>query len=375
MNIGILTQPLGHNYGGILQNYALQQVLKAAGHSVLTLDIQRKQTWRQRARSAAIRAVTAPLIQRVGDPRARHRRAMQNLRESANRLIATTKPLTAPIHRDDLAEFAFDAYIVGSDQVWRPSYSPHLPHYFLDFAAGTEIRRIAYAASFGNAEREFTPKECKLFADLLAGFDAVSVREQSAIANCQRIFSRKAELCCDPTLLLPADDYRRLCTNSCISPPSQRYGIQYFLDPTPEKIRAHTSACRALGLLPISLLPEGPKETPSTLMFAPVIAPSIPDWLSLIANASFVATDSFHGCVFSLIFRRPFFVFDNPERGSDRISSLLQIAGMESALVSQGRITEHFALIVSANIDWDSAWEKITPLVTSSRSFIQRSLS
>ncbi|MBN8524732.1 MAG: polysaccharide pyruvyl transferase family protein [Planctomycetes bacterium] len=374
MKIGILTQPLGHNYGGILQNFALQHVLKAAGHVVLTLDLKRKQTWRQRARSAAVRAVTTPLIRRIGDPRARQRMAMQNLRESASRLISTTGPLTAPLRSDALMEFAFDAYIVGSDQVWRPSYSPYLPHYFLDFALETKARRIAYAASFGNAEREFTPAECARFTSLLARFDAVSVREKSAIASCQQLFNRKAELCCDPTLLITADEYRRLWVNCDISPPSQRYGLRYFLDPTPEKCSAHASACRALGLLPISSLPDGPREDFSALTFAPVIAPSVPDWLALIANASFIATDSFHGCVFSLIFRRPFFVFDNPDRGSDRISCLLQTAGLESALLPQGHSVANPECLATAKIDWETSWGKITPLVDASHAFLQRSL-
>src|SRR5690606_24010101 len=103
----------------------------------------------------------------------------------------------------------YDLVVVGSDQVWRPKYSPNIYNFFVDFI-GRGGKSISYAASFGVDEWEFNEKQTFRCKELIRKFDAVSVREQSAITLCKEKFDSDAELVVDPTLLILAKDYETL---------------------------------------------------------------------------------------------------------------------------------------------------------------------
>src|SRR5690606_15864360 len=107
-----------------------------------------------------------------------------------------------------LNNIGFDTYIVGSDQCWRPKYSPNITNYFLDFLNDKQnVIRISYAASFGTSDWEFNEPETKMCRDLIQKFDAVSVRESSGIELCQKYLDKEAQHVLDPTMLLELDDY------------------------------------------------------------------------------------------------------------------------------------------------------------------------
>ena len=86
----------------------------------------------------------------------------------------------------------FDAFIVGSDQVWRRLYMPDIYREYLSFAEGWNVRRISYAASFGTEEWEYSPLETTECRRLLQKFDAVSVREASGVSLCKKHFGVEA---------------------------------------------------------------------------------------------------------------------------------------------------------------------------------------
>ncbi|WP_165470899.1 polysaccharide pyruvyl transferase family protein, partial [Klebsiella pneumoniae] len=105
----------------------------------------------------------------------------------------------------------YDAIFVGSDQVWRPKYAPHLNSYFLGFLdIDSKTKKISYAASFGSDEWEYSPEqeyECK---NLAKRFDAISVRESLAVDMCNDHFDVAAQHVLDPTMLLTKEDYIEL---------------------------------------------------------------------------------------------------------------------------------------------------------------------
>lgn len=90
----------------------------------------------------------------------------------------------------------FDAVIVGSDQVWRPRYSPKLTNFFLDFCDDLNInsKRIAYAASFGVAHKEYSEEDVSICRALARKFDAISVREDSGTDLVKDYFDMPSEL-------------------------------------------------------------------------------------------------------------------------------------------------------------------------------------
>lgn len=107
----------------------------------------------------------------------------------------------------DIRRGQYDAFVVGSDQIWRPHFFPHIEEAFLSFARGWDVKRVAYAPSFGTDTWEYSAAQTARCARLLKDFDAVSVREQSGVALCRRHLGVSARHVPDPTMLLPASDY------------------------------------------------------------------------------------------------------------------------------------------------------------------------
>ncbi|MBQ9087895.1 MAG: polysaccharide pyruvyl transferase family protein [Lentisphaeria bacterium] len=324
MKIAILTQPLLENYGGILQNYALQTVLYKKGHNVQTLHIVKRLRWHQKVifNLYAIYVMFRNLINKLLHKKpflqqkiisaAAKKLFLCNITEFVERKISCSEPITNIRQLKYYSDF--EAYIVGSDQVWRPSYSLDIYTYFLEFlpAENTAIK-ISYAASFGISDWDFPPAMTRRCKESAARLHAVSVRENSGIDLCRQHLGILAVQVPDPTLLLEAADYEQLFSDKNLSGKNKL--VTYILDNSPdkEKLIAETAENLSLEVLPLQ------KE------FAPGIKKlAIEDWLSAIASAEYVITDSFHGTVFSIIFRRQFAAINNMERGQERFTTLLE---------------------------------------------------
>src|SRR5690606_7594300 len=153
--IAILTQPLGSNYGGIIQNYALQKVLKDLGHEPITINRKGSEwtkaikLWRRLKNLINIHVLnknrlTPSDLEKITE----HTQKFINENIQLSPLIENTTDLKKHFNKND-----FDAVIVGSDQTWRPKYSPNIYNYYLDFLKdNNQIKKLAYASSFGTAE-------------------------------------------------------------------------------------------------------------------------------------------------------------------------------------------------------------------------------
>ena len=187
MRIAIITLHLTGNYGGILQNYALQKVLTDMGHTVETVQVPwqwKLPLWRMPL-SYGKRCLKKYVLRR--DCRifyeqwynATHKDLIAQMQEFVKQYIRTryVKSFSA------LREGDYDVLITGSDQIWRPKYSyKPITLAYLSFARHWKaVKRIAYAASFGTEEWEYTPEQTAQCAPLVQLFDAVSVREKSAV--------------------------------------------------------------------------------------------------------------------------------------------------------------------------------------------------
>lgn len=370
MRICILTQPLGHNYGGLLQAYALQTVLKRMGHEVWTED-RRNNNLRFVLRvKKIIREILTFMLGRVSSrfrkvyyPTQRH---WDVIRQHTNSFVRQYLTVTDPVLSSDkqlLKRYAFEAYVVGSDQVWRPMYSPCLTNYFLDFTKNDIVKRIAYAASFGTDEWEYTRNQTKKCSRLVQRFDAVSVRETSGVVLCEKYLHIRAVQVLDPTLLLDKEDYINLIGNDISSELKLKgNGVYtYILDESPEKTQIIQIVLNTLNLGSFSVMPQsnfykvGP-ESINQCIYAPVSM-----WIEGFKKAEFVVTDSFHGTVFSILFNKPFVVIANRNRGVDRFVSLLKMVGLENRLLfSPTDLTEE---LITTPIDFS----KVNALIVSER--------
>lgn len=229
----------------------------------------------------------------------------------------------------------FDAIVVGSDQVWRATMSD-IPVYFLSFTEGLQMKRIAYAASFGiDNLNEYSKVDLKTASKYIKLFDAVSVREDSGVQICRDFFKMNVAHVLDPTMLLTKDDYLKLIEDEDKTH-SLGMLLTYVLDRTQEKKEIIQKVSDALHLKPYE---NGPTKYFSNVIednLSECVYPSVSKWLAGFRDAQFVVTDSFHGMVFSIIFNKPFIAILNIERGASRFVSLLSMFHLEHRVVTVG---------------------------------------
>ncbi len=330
MKIAILTLPVYSNYGGILQCYALQTVLERMGHKVQVL---KKPQYGYAYYVIYPLAVCKRLFKRfvLGKKISIFKAPHQIVRQHTNRFIHQYIHLYIKRAWTHKIASCFDAIVVGSDQIWRPAYSHPIEEAFLSFLEGYKIKRIAYAASFGIDNcREYTVDQLQKCSQLLKIFNAISVREVSGVELCKDYFGVKAVQMVDPTLLLSVEDYRVLIKKGKTHP-SKGNMFVYILDRTDEKEIWVNEIAKETGLTPFWLTNE---EENDSLLLEQRIKQPVEQWLRSFDDADFVLTDSFHGCVFSILFKKSFIVWGNDQRGITRFISLLQLFGLNSRLIN-----------------------------------------
>ena len=320
MRIGIHTQKLTTNYGGILQNYALQTILRKMGHEVWTFDIV-KYTWGDWG-IAVIKTIIKKILGRKASfPMSPNKRKNKQrpLRTFVHKYINLTTNVKR-INKSLIEEYGLNALLVGSDQVWRPIYNSHIEDMFFGFVENQDVVKIAYAASFGTNQWEYSPLQTSKCAKLAKLFKAISVREDSGVDLCRTHLGVQATHVLDPTLLLTPKDYNELCKDI---PKHEPFVFAYILDMDERKIAEIKTLSESHGL-PYFIKSAGPNIETSD---------SIELWLSYFRDAAYVITDSFHGTAFSINYNKDFLVFDNVERGNSRFESLLNLLNLKNRVV------------------------------------------
>lgn len=337
MKIGILSLVLHTNYGGILQSYALQTVLERLGHEVYVFNREQqydKTRWKYIPKRFVKRIIGRDV---VIFQEARYKKEAPMICQHIWNF--RKKYIHEYIIKsfDDIKKMNLDAIIVGSDQVWRPCYfksqwNVGIENAFLSFTRDWNIKRVAYAASFGVNDWEFSDQETQLVAEAAKLFSAISVREDSGIKLLKEKLNLDSIQVLDPTLLLSRDDYVKLIEKADIGKSSGNL-LTYILNPSSKKTTFINEVAKAKGLIPFSVNNSHVKQT------APVeqrIMPPIEKWLQGFNDAKLVITDSFHACVFSIIFNTPFIVLGNHERGNARFESLLNMFDLKDRLANIG---------------------------------------
>lgn len=362
MRILIRTFPPNHNpnYGGILQAWALQSTLKSLGHTVAT-DATKSSAQAPLIRWARRRAtVTRDLVARLGLLKKSSQQAAVSWAATRNLLSFAPRAMTLDFlycgrnRVDPKVLRRYDAFLVGSDQVWRPDLVD-MPSYLLNFLPEKDSRtRVAYAASFGmdspaGLDSEPTRSE---HAKLIERFNHVSVREVSGVALSRALWGRTAERTIDPTMLITSDQYRQLADGHNRTEASGNYLSAYVLDSSDEKSAISALVASELRLEIDQLYRPLPSEYLSYKNSRDYFdRPSVESWLQSIADSKFVVTDSYHGAVFAILFNRPFLVIPNARRGLARFDTLLSTFGLLDRVSKQdGRDLVR----ASAVIDWTS---------------------
>lgn len=309
MNIGTLTFHITSNYGALLQAYALQVVLARMGYSSEIINYQFPGSENLLCHKLSDCKTLKKKIHLLKDfiwcltgpvGYGRRLRILRSIDFIKNYIPVSEKVYSS--YLDLLKEATdYDAYITGSDQVWNPDLKETSDNaYLLEFVPeGRTI--ISYAASFGVPELPI--EQAATYGRALRKFDHISVREQEGVEIVRRVTeNKKAQLVLDPTMLLTRDHWLNLAT---CKTKHKKYILCYFLDDF-EQSRNFVDDLQQQYGLPVLYIGFNKKY-----LFNPkieLVSGAGPrEFLGLFANASIVVTNSFHGTVFSILFRKSFY--------------------------------------------------------------------
>ena len=351
--VGILTLPITTNYGGILQLFALYKVLQNLGYDVKHI----RRRWNSSHYS---------LLHKF------KRLIYQNLilfkfkRFEKDYIPNCTKKIESDIDFKNQCD-EFDVVVVGSDQVWRSKNTRGVgDNYFLDFK-NEKVKKVAYAASFGiDYWDEITHKHTTDVKKYLEDFTTITVREKSGVCICQDTFGVNAVQVLDPTLLLTSTDYINYFNLKKRTDNRKILGV-YLLDETPEKNQFINTFALKHGYN-VKYINKTFLSKFDGILNQDFTKSSIKSWLEGIYNSDFVITDSFHGTVFSVIFKKSFYTIDNIQRGSTRFTSLFDFLGIKKRLISDFTNVDN---LDSFYMDYESIRVKIASLQKSSLRYLE----
>jgi hypothetical protein len=346
MKVGILTfHYSNNNYGALLQTYASVQVLKRLGCDSSVIDLLPEEL---KKRKSLFRRCIGILC--------------RNPFEIFRRRFL---PMTYRINKaEDLKKTnaLFDAFYVGSDQVWRKEFAQeHFYHYFLDFVEDEKIK-MAYAPSFGKDTLDLSKDELCRIKKLLYRFAALSIREEGGRRLCASSFGLDAPVVLDPTLLLDAKDYNSIIGTDTFF--KNKYVAIYQLGN--EKTESVAKAFAMDHQISVKYI-NG--RTYHLFHREIRVFPIVSEWLAGIRDAEYIVTDSFHGVIFSILYKKNFVCLQNSFGGNDRLLHLLNMFGLGDRLICDYKDVDDLNSIV-----YDLVYDKLEKMRKVSFSFLNNAL-
>lgn len=312
-DVGLVGLWFGENYGSMVTYYALYNILNDMGLTTLFID----------------NPLARPDEMYKTSPR-------KFASEYAD--ISVRRDLG---HLRQLNEFC-DTFMVGSDQLWNYELSRRYGQmYFLSFV-DDDKKKIAYGTSFGKNGYTGPDGQKTLTSENLKRFDYISVREPFGIDLCRDLFGVDAVKVMDPVFLCDVKVYDKIAEESELTK-EYDYILAYILDPTQEKRNALREIAR-LQNKPVYVILDNPRHlwkenygklglTNEDSNIKVLDTVDVKEWIWYIKHSSFVATDSFHGVCFSMIYKKKFVNFANTKRGSERVETLLEPLGIKNRLL------------------------------------------
>lgn len=326
MKVGILTFHNAHNYGAVLQAYALRTKLRQMGHDVHIINycndkIQKRYSDKLKLEISK-RDIFFPthwktiINKKLQNNYAQDawKKQCDSFKKFIDEILLENK--TNQITVNDLEKMKIDAFICGSDQVWASWITGGLdPVYFLDFQ--TPAKKISYAASAPSDKISFD--EQPYFKKCINLLDSVSAREEKLSSALANLCKRSIKTVVDPTLLLDANDYSNLSSDSY---EKEGYVFVYFVHENNTLMECAQKVALRLGKKLIELHYYLRKDLKGHNQLAD-LGPS--EFLTYIKNADFVLTNSFHGTVFSIIYGKKFYSVYNTDSRKDNLLNNLQL--------------------------------------------------
>lgn len=352
IKVGTLTFHIAHNYGAMLQAYALPTVVKKIGFECEVIDYRfpyidswsRIERWNDLLEKYGIFLGGMRFVNRVFHGYY----SQSNMHIKFDSFERNIIPHSETVYRSkaELNNMPYDVILFGSDQIWNSAITNGIAE---EYIGGFEIlpgtRKIAYAASCGTSNFQEDSRE--VYYDYLKDFCAIGVREKGFQKTLlSRGYNAKCVL--DPTLLLTADDWRT------IIPEREkkylgRYLLLYVFDED-EKIYDLTREYAKKKDLQIVVVTYKEKRQMYGMKVRTDCGPL--EFLSLFFNAEYVITTSFHGTVFSILFHKDFHCIPHPKY-RERTDSLLEMFGLEDHNVNE----------LTSFYDIETKWDKVDTML------------
>lgn len=347
MKVGILTITHGQNYGNRLQNYAVQEVLKKLGHEPETIRNTTKtfntRTFNYRMK-LLIKRVTKYKYENIDKRRYKcDKFTFKYIKQSRFTIAKDEVP-------GGIAD-AYDMFLSGSDQVWNPQYGCNSEIDFMTFAP--QNKRMSYAASFGVSQ---LPEENKReYREWLNGIKYLSIREDSGRQIIHDLTGREAEVLIDPTMMLEQKEWEKIEKRPDWINIEKDFVLTYFLgEPNLARDQYVKKVAGKYGCQVISLYNDMTENEEERNNISFIADPA--EFIWLIHNSKIVLTDSFHACVFSILFRKNFRVFkryiDGKAQLGSRIDTLLGKFGLQ-----EKKVDYQETIMLEENTAYEDAYE------------------
>jgi hypothetical protein len=349
MKIGILTFHRAHNYGAVLQAYALQEVLKNMGHNVefidyrnpFLLNIYNWFIWRRFITKDMAKAIKELMLV---FKRKRRFDKFQHFIQSDLSLSANPYTLTS-----------YDVIIVGSDQVWNTK----LTHGFDPMYWGKWNHQNTIVASYAVSMEDYiSTNDKKEISELLKNFDYISVREENIKKQLETLSNKKIDVTIDPTLLLDRESWLHIEDKPLIN---EDYILLYQVrnNEIAEDIAKQISQYLNIRIVHLSARIDLCNNN-ETISSGPI------DFLNLFRHAKFVVCTSFHGTIFSLIYHIPFCSVILNDGNDARVTNILSQVGLSERGVSE--YTNH----LFSSVNWPNVDEKIYEIRQKSMNYLKQ---
>lgn len=336
--VGIITMHRVVNFGSALQVYGLYEAIKNLGYHPEVIDYvfpNSFQKERKSSKSLFSRIFNKHIIKNIFFKILRDYTNIWSIQKKRfDEFLNEYVKLSKMYHdRNEILEGPpkYDIVVTGSDQVWNPKHTLGDPTFFCDFADGTP--KISYASSFACSELDNIYKES--YANLLEQYKFISTREKNGQNIISSIIRKRAEIVCDPAMLIEKDMCLRLAEKSKIKidyPYILAYILDYNINPHPAIENVIEKLSKKTGLRVIYLECGGVQG--NVFHGNKMIFDAGPlEFLWLVSNAQYIVTSSFHGVVFSITLEKDFYAITDTSVSDDRLSSLCVRLGIENRLV------------------------------------------
>lgn len=353
MKTATITFHASHNYGSMLQAYALQQVLInkiGVENEILNLRTAAQKAVYPYPSKLQINAKSILKLM-LNLPIQSHLKNKYRLFEDflSNYLVLSPEFN----YGDNLVDYVqqFDYLISGSDQIWNTICTDFDWSYFLPFARNNAI---AYAPSMGPCPlRQVAEVNYEKIRKCLSGFKAISVREKGTADLIEKITGDKPQVLIDPTMLLDRNDWNKLAGKSDMVDDKYifLYSPSYTMDIC--EIASDISSRDGLQVIVSNKLPTSFLLKSKKGKFRQILDCGPIEFIKLVRNAEFVISGSFHAIVFSILYQKPFLAYkgDTDSRMKQILanSSLCDYAFDKSNYDSKLDILEHIDFSASEN--------------------------